>query len=278
MSMDDKTAIDQGFSKISHDYEQLEAISSLIRWKRKRVRHHLLSRLAPNSSVLEINCGSGIDASFLAKNGYNVHATDIAGGMIAYVKNKIEQDNLTNLNCEVLPNTDLHNLKPKTFDCVFSNFGGLNFSSPGELQDVLSSLPELLSKNGEITLVIMPKICVWEFLRIFRGRKYAFRRLKKGGTLANIKSEKARTYYHSARQVKRMLSEHFTDFKVENICFLGPTGNHVHFPKKHPFLFKICVFLDKVSNSIPFFRGYGDYYILSARKNNHAIHKKHNQN
>lgn len=265
--MPNKQTIDKGFSIISHQYEELEKTSGLINWMRNRVRLHLLKQLPKKASILEVNCGTGIDAVFLAKNGYQVYATDIAKGMIDYVKNKITKDNLSdNLSCQLLSFTELEKLKLKKINHIFSNFGGLNCSSEQELQTVFNSFNDLLLSKGKITLVIMPKVCLWEFAKIFKGNKTAFRRLKKEGVLANIEGEKVPTYYHSAKKIKQLLTPNFTDFKIENICFLGPTGNRVNFTKKHPLLFRFLTKFDAISNKVPLLRGFGDYYIITATK------------
>ncbi len=267
MSSVEKININKGFSKISHQYEALEKTNGLVNWMRKRVRTHLLKELTPNAKILEINCGTGIDAVFLAKKNYQILATDIADDMLAYVKDKIEKNKLEhNISYKKLSFTDLNILQPQKFNHIFSNFGGLNCSSKKELQTVFNSFNDLLLPNGKITLVIMPKICLWEFLRIFKGKKSAFRRLQKNGVTANIKSENVQTYYYSSKIVIKMLQDNFSDFKVENICFFAPTGNRNDFPVKHPKLFRFLVKFDVISNKIPFLQGYGDYFILTATK------------
>ena len=260
-----KQNIEKGFSKISQHYENLDKTSSLISWMRKQVRNHLHKEIKPASKILEINCGSGIDAVYLAKKGHNVHATDIAPGMIDFVTSKIKSESLKeNLSCERLPFNELNKLNHQKYNHIFSNFGGLNCSSEEDLQEVFGLFKQLLSPNGKITLVLMPKICIWEFLKILKGNKTAFRRLKRNGVLANIEGEQVHTYYHSANRIKKLLLKDFKNFKVENICFLAPTGNRVDFPEKHPLLFKFLSSLDSITNKIPFLRGYGDYYILTA--------------
>ena len=259
--------INKGFSKISSQYEGFNTTNGLVNWMRKRVRTHLLKELSPNAKILEINCGTGIDAVFLAKKNYQVLATDIAEGMLKLVKQKIENENLaSNLLCKKLSFTELNTLKPQKFNHIFSNFGGLNCSSKKELQTVFNSFNNLLLPNGKITLVIMPKICLWEFLRVFKGKKTAFRRLQKNGVTANIESENVQTYYYSSKSLKKMLQDNFTDFKIENICFFAPTGNRDDFPVKHPKLFHFLAKFDTISNKIPFLQGYGDYFILTATK------------
>ena len=132
-----KQSIEKGFSKISSHYEQLDKTSSLINWMRKRVRKHLYKELKPAAKILEINCGSGIDAVYFAKKGYNIHATDIAPGMIDVVTTKIKSESLKkNLSCQRLSFNELNKLNPQKYNHIFSNFGGLNCSSEEELQEV----------------------------------------------------------------------------------------------------------------------------------------------
>ena len=58
---------------------------------------------------------------------------------------------------------------------IFSNFAGLNCT--GELDEVLTSFSSLLKPKGIVTLVLLPKFCLWEFLLVFKGKfKTAIRR------------------------------------------------------------------------------------------------------
>ena len=259
--------IDKGFSKISFHYENLEYTSSLIPYLRRRIYKHLEKKLKPGAEILEINCGTGIDAVYLAKRGYRVLGTDIAQGMLSIAEEKVRREGLkARLIFQRLANADLDKLKPRRFDHIFSNFGGLNCSPPEELKKILQTFPHLLKPQGKITLVIMPKICLWEMARIFKGNKSAFRRLKKGGTVARIEGEQVRTFYYSAREIKQLLQPDFDHFEVENLSFIGPTGNRIHFPEKYPRIFSFLMKWDVISGKIPFLQGMGDYFIISAQK------------
>ena len=68
---------------------------TIIQYKRKRVRDHVLNFLNPNSHILELNAGTGEDAIFFAQQGHTVHATDISDVMQAkLLKEKAKQYNL----------------------------------------------------------------------------------------------------------------------------------------------------------------------------------------
>ena len=83
------------FSQQAAVFDGLYAGNSIVQYKRKRVRDHLMQRLGPGSHILELNAGTGDDAIFFAKNGYYVHATDIAAGMQEKLQEKVLANGLT---------------------------------------------------------------------------------------------------------------------------------------------------------------------------------------
>ncbi len=262
-----ETSVKKGFSKIAQEYEDLEENSTLIQYKRKKIRAHLLTRLEPNSSVLEINCGSGLDALYLAKKGHKVLATDIAEGMLKEVETKIAINNLQeNLSCKKLSFENLRSFEEEQFGGLFSNFGGLNCIDFPALTDILKDASKIIKPNGVITLVIMPKITFYEWFKIFKGKKSAFRRLKKGGVIANVEGEKVRTFYHSAQAVSKILKKDFKEIKVENVFTIGPSGSSYNFPVNHKRSFIFLTKFDAFCNRTGFLKGFGDYYVISAKK------------
>src|SRR5258708_38791949 len=97
--------------------------------------------------------------------------------MLEVLQQKIIKEGLeTSVSSELCSFTTLNNLQQKgTYDMIFSNLAGLNCT--GELEKVLASFSSLLKPNGIVTLVLLPKFCLWEFLLIFKGKfKTAIRR------------------------------------------------------------------------------------------------------
>ena len=71
----------RAFDSQSASFDKLFAQNTIVQYKRKRVRDRVLKLLRPGSRILELNSGTGDDAIFFAKHGYDVHATDISEGM-----------------------------------------------------------------------------------------------------------------------------------------------------------------------------------------------------
>src|SRR5436190_17085943 len=119
--------VSTAFSRQSSTFDSTEEKNQILQWMRDQIHAHCLRHFKPGDSILELNCGTGIDAVFFAEHGMNVHATDISEGMLNELRKKISEKNLegkiTTQKCSF---TELNFVVDKKFDCIFSDFGGLN--------------------------------------------------------------------------------------------------------------------------------------------------------
>jgi ubiquinone/menaquinone biosynthesis C-methylase UbiE len=267
--IDNEQAAAMAFNKQAVVFDALYEGDLIIQYKRNRVRQHVMQWLAPNSSILELNAGTGDDAIFFAKQGHRIHTTDISDIMQNMLKEKVKLSGLENsISCEMRSFTDLgHLLNRGPYDLIFSNFAGLNCTQ--HLDKVLQSFSRLLKPGGLVTLVILPRFCLWESLLLFRGKfRTAFRRFSgKKGTKAHIEGEYFRCWYYNPSYVKKILGSNFTVLKVEGLCTIVPPSYMEKFGEKHPRLFQ---FLQKSENRLKSkwpWKMVGDYYIISLRKN-----------
>lgn len=258
------------FSKQAAGFDAYDAGNTIIHYKRKRVREHVLRFLPPNSHILELNAGTGEDALFFAQEGHRVHATDIAVGMQGRLGEKVKAQGMTGrVSTEVCSFTALDTLKQKgPYDLIFSNFAGLNCTR--ELDKVLRSFSPLLKPGGQVTLVILPSFSLWEGLLLFRGRfKTAFRRLiyRRKGAPAHVEGVHFRCWYYPASFVTRTLKEEqFELLGQEGLCTIVPPSYIEHFPERHPRMYSFLRRLeDKWKEKWPW-RAIGDYYIISFKK------------
>lgn len=256
------------FDKQSKIFDELYSANKIIQYKRERVRQHLLNYLSPSSNILELNSGTGEDAVYFATLGHRVHATDISHGMQEKLKRKIETSHLTqNVSTEICSFTELAMLKNKgPFDHIFSNFAGLNCT--GELDKVLYSFDPLLKPGGVVTLVIMPKFCLWETLMIFKGKfKTAMRRLfSSKGTKARVKGSLFKCWYYSPSFVMKTLFPGYEPIALEGLCTIVPPSYIENFAERFP---KTFAFLSAKENMVKSkwpWKNIGDYYIISLRK------------
>ncbi|HTI11270.1 MAG TPA: methyltransferase domain-containing protein [Puia sp.] len=259
----------KAFSKQSLLFDEYDAGNTIIKYKRERVRGHVLQYLPPASSILELNAGTGEDATYFGRLGHRVHATDIAEGMQQALREKIIRQELTGkITTELCSFTSLEELRNKgPFDLIFSNFAGLNCT--GELDKVLRSFSPLVNPGGQLTLVILPGFCLWETLLVFRGKfKTAFRRLfsRRKGARSHVEGHYFQCWYYSPSYVIRHLEDSFDLLSVEGLCTLVPPSYIEHFAERHPRLYRtLRKWEDRRKGKWPW-KYIGDYYIISFRK------------
>jgi len=261
-------AAEKAFSKQSAIFDNIYSSNVIIQYKRQRVRDHLQQFLRPGSKILELNAGTGEDAVWFAQQGHTVHATDISKGMQEKLAEKVRQNqNETQITQELCSFTELQLLNNKgPYDLVFSNFAGLNCT--GELDKVLNSFSPLLKPNGLVTLVILPRFCLWESLLFFKGKfKTASRRLfSKKGVKARIEGEYFTCWYYDPSYVIKNMKSSYEVLSVEGLCTLVPPSYLENFPTKRPSLFNwLRQKESKWKNKWPW-QSIGDYYIISLRK------------
>lgn len=142
------------FDKAAIFYDNSFTNTGIGKAQRNMVYYQLHEILSENkSSILEINCGTGEDAIWLANKGFQVTATDISNEMIAVAKTKSNTIHFAQADI----NTIAEQFSGSQFDVIFSNFGGLNCLTTQELHRFFLKTHEILSEKGHLVLVIMPK-------------------------------------------------------------------------------------------------------------------------
>lgn len=197
------------FDKKAKDYDKEFSHSYFGKVQRENIHDFLHNHLAGRSNleVLELNCGTGEDISFLQQFG-TVTATDVSEEMMEIAKGKNPSANIQKLDLNEAIQFD------HKFDFIFSNFGGLNCISPERLTQLNKELRNQLNPGGQMVLVFMHSWSMMEFLYFFNKLKWkkAFRRPSK-----KAKFNEMDIYYYSGAEIKNI----FTDFTIEKRLATG---------------------------------------------------------
>jgi SAM-dependent methyltransferase len=239
------------FTAQSIHYDADDKRNHVIADLRKQVYDHVGRHIKPKSRILELNAGTGIDASYFISKGHDVLATDLSDGMIGELTKK----GIVNRQ---LSYDELDRLDDEKFDYVFSNFGGLNCID--DLSKVTRHLPRLLNDNAHITWVIMPRVCLWELATILKGSKNAFRRLKKDGVMAHVDGQYFKTWYHSLSDIKKAFPDQFQFLESEGLAALSPPPYNTDF-----FAYDLSRKIDHTVNKTFPFNRWADHIIVTFR-------------
>ncbi|WP_337872881.1 class I SAM-dependent methyltransferase [Ignavibacterium sp.] len=259
--------VNLAFTKQSLIYDEYEKSNNILEWMRQQVYNAALNFLKPGDKILELNSGTGTDALYFAKLGFEVLCTDLSDGMVEKISEKIKKENPGNririLQCSY---TELDKLSDEKFDFIFSNFGGLNCIN--DLTEVTRHFPNLLNENGKVCLVIMPTVCPWEIIQIIKFNfKFAFRRFNKFGADANVEGVSFKTYYFSYKKIKSALGSNFKIIYKQGLAVFTPIPQMENFIKKHPHFVKLLQKLDEMFSKHFPFNLVGDHLIIIAEYN-----------
>jgi ubiquinone/menaquinone biosynthesis C-methylase UbiE len=257
-------SINEAFSRQSEIFDDYEKRNEILKWMRSVTHKHILRHLRENDIILELNSGTGIDAVFFSTRGFRVHCIDISEGMIRKLGEKVNSLKLNNfISYELLSFTELHKLEKKSFDYIFSNFGGLNCAP--DLSLLFGQFRTILKPGGRVSLVMIPPVCPWEIALLFKGKfKTAFRRLKKGSVIANVEGINFPVYYYSVSDTAKALGPDFRIIEIQGLASISPPPYMENFPNRYPRLYQKLTYLDeKFSRYFPFNR-YADHFILTA--------------
>lgn len=263
--MPDLNAVDVGFSRKAEVYDAYCESHPVIRWAREIVRNQVMDCLPPGASILELNAGTGADAAHFVGRGYRVHATDIAGGMISAIRNKIRSlDAGDRFTAQQISFTELERVEGAPYDLVFSNFGGLNCIP--DLRAVTKQLETILKPGGCAVWVVMPPVCPWELVQAVRGRfRMATRRLDPNGVLANVEGARVRTWYFTPRQVRQTFPPDFQLLHQRSLSLFCPPSFMDGFPHRFPRLARRLMQLDERLGVHPPFNAWGDFVLYTFR-------------
>ncbi len=257
--------ISEAFSRTAPKYDAFAEDHPHLTRMRNKVYAHVERLIPKNVRILELNCGTGIDAVELARRGYTIHATDNASGMLDRLPDKIAQHNVSEkITFQQCSFTELDKIQGAPFDAVFSNLGGLNCLA--DLSPVISQLPNILRPNGLVTWVLMPPVCLWEMAEVFRGHpRLAFRRLSRMGTRAHLEGLQFTVYYFTPKKVLQWFGNQYDCLAIEGLSVFTPTAESKNFAKRYTHLYRTLSWIDdRLAFHSPW-RGWGDFFMITLR-------------
>lgn len=253
------------FDEIAESYDANFTNSAIGSAQRSAVWKEIDRTFTAGQRVLEINCGTGVDALHLAARGVHVTACDSAPRMIAVARQRAALAPISaTINFRVLANEQLGTLQSEgPFDGILSNFSGLNCTA--DLSLLADDLAQLLTDHGKMVLCLFGRFCVWEILwYLSRGNiRKAARRLKPGGRAAALAAgSQTNVWYHSVRQLKKAFASHFRLLGWKGVGVTVPPSYLEFLAVGYPRLFRFASEIDPWLGERPAFRAMADHMLL----------------
>ncbi|RMF80065.1 MAG: class I SAM-dependent methyltransferase [Chloroflexi bacterium] len=266
----------QTFDTLASTYD-VDFTDTLIgRYLRRRVHSRIDQYFKPGDSVLELGCGTGEDALYLAERGVRVTATDASEAMLALVRDK------TRAHPRVrVVRFDLHNLTPpptplpvngegekskNTFDGAFANFGPLNVLD--DWRPLAAWLAERIKPGGVIAFGVMSPYCLWEvgWHSLHGDFKTATRRLRKRASFQPGDSTPLAIHYPTIRRLTRDFAPHFKRTYIAGLGLFLPPSDVYGVIEKRPRLLRMLTWLEERFAHLGFLAPFADHYWIEFER------------
>ena len=259
----------EAFDRVAASYDELFTRTIIGQAQRKQVWKRLSQTFAPGERILEMNCGTGEDAIFLATRGRSIVACDASAEMIRMANARILREaESADVVFRHLSNEDLRLLsRGKLFDGAYSNFSGLNCLS--DLQPVACELASLVRPGGHVLICLWSRVCVGEFVwYLFHGEtSKAFRRFP-GKAQAKVGGLTITVSYPTVGEVQRAFAPWF---ELEDRCAIGlfvPPSYVEGWARKHSTTLGYLEKLDETFAEFPVLRDLGDHVLMEFTRCN----------
>jgi SAM-dependent methyltransferase len=220
--------------------------------------------------LLDLGCGTGLDAQHFAQAGYSVLATDWSPQMVARAADRATANQLAErlqavrVGAQELQRVDA--AYDGSFDGVYSNFGPLNCIP--DLTDVSRECARLLKPGGHMIFSVIGRICPWElgyYLTRMRARR-ALVRFARSMTAVNLNQHKVWSRYYTPREFYRRFAAQFELVNHRALSLFLPPPYLIDLYERAPRLGRAMGWLDDHLGAWPVLRGAGDHFLMTLRR------------
>jgi SAM-dependent methyltransferase len=256
------------FDSVAADYDGPRGNNLLIQDMRAEMWRWLDRVFAPGSRLLDLGCGTGLDAVRMARSGHHVLATDWSAEMIARTAERAREEGVAEgVQALAVGAHELERLEGAgTFDGAYSNLGPLNCVP--ELTDVARACARLLRPAGALVFTVIGRVCPWEIAHYLRRWRWsrATVRLARQVVPVGMNRHTVWTRYYSPREFYQPFESDFALTHYRGLCVFAPPPYLTSIRERHPRGYEWLWRVDRVTAGWPLFRAMGDHFLIVMRK------------
>ena len=256
------------FDSVAADYDGPRGNNALIQDMRSEVWRWLDATFAAGSRLIDIGCGTGLDAARMARLGHHVTATDWSPQMVKRTSDRARSEQLTDaVRAVALGAHEFHHLDGEAvYDGAYSNLGPLNCVP--DLADVARECARLLKPNGALVFTVIGRICPWEIAHYARRRRFdrVKVRFARGVVPVKMNDHTIWTRYYRPREFYREFSRHFRLEHYRGLCVLAPPPYLTWIRDGHMRWYARLWRMDRRMAGWPILREFGDHFLIVMRR------------
>ena len=254
------------FDSVAAIYDGPRGNNALIQRMRELSWRMIEQHVPAPARLLDIGCGTGIDAQHLVQQGYSVLATDWSPQMVERVAARASALGLTQrLQAVLVGAQELEKIDDR-FDAAYSNFGPLNCVP--DLTATSRQCARLLRPGGHLVCSVIGRFCPWElgyYLARLRPRR-ALVRFARAMTPVGLNTHTVWSRYYRPSEFFRRFSDEFALTDLRALSLFLPPPYLVRFHESAPRLHRALAWLDDTLGGWPLLRSAGDHFLIVMRR------------
>ncbi|MBS0365026.1 MAG: class I SAM-dependent methyltransferase [Proteobacteria bacterium] len=255
------------FDSVAADYDGERGNNAAIQDMRAEAWRWLDASFAPGSHLLDLGCGTGLDAVRLARLGHLVTAADWSAAMVRRTFDRARDQGLGERVRAV--NIGAHELQrlgeTGVYDGAYSNLGALNCLP--DLNGLARECARLLKPGGLLVFTVIGRICPWEVIYYLRQRRWARVKVRyaRGPVPVSLNQRTVWTRYYGPREFYRPFADWFTLEHMRGMCIFVPPPYLASIRTRHPQWYRLLWRIDRRVAGWPLLRGLGDHFLIVMR-------------
>jgi SAM-dependent methyltransferase len=257
----------RAFDSVADIYDGPVGNNALVQRMRAQLLRAVESSLPRGARLLDLGCGTGIDAVYFAAHGYQIVVTDWSAQMVARARRRAAEAGLGDrIQAEVLGIQELERWQGEPFDGIYSDLGPLNCVS--DLRAVARSCSALLKAGGALIASVIGRVCPWEYAYYAARRDWPRAKLRcaRASVPVNLNQQTVWTSYYAPREFYRRFAAEFELKYYRALALFLPPPYLIRLYERGRPLFAPLGWLDDYLGALPFIRDAGDHFLMVLTK------------
>ncbi len=255
----------RAFDSVAAEYDGVLGNNVLIQRLREQLWRVVESELPIGSRLLDLGCGTGLDAAHFAARYYEVIAIDWSTRMIDRTRARAAQSGLSDwIIAKPIGLQELYKLDGEVFDGIYSDLGPLNCAF--DLDQAAESVASLLKPGGKLIVSVIGRACPWEFAYYTVRGDFKRARIRRASNSVpvNLNGEKVWTRYYAPREFFRAFQKYFDLQNYRGLSIFLPPP--YLYRDRFRLIYRALGWIDDRVGAWPLFRNLGDHFLMLMTK------------
>jgi SAM-dependent methyltransferase len=252
------------FDSVAAHYDGPRGNNALIQDMRREMWRWLDARFPQPSQLLDLGCGTGLDAVRMAERGHTVLATDWSPRMVERTHDRAVTARLGDrVRIGTIGAQELERIEGSSiFDGAYSNLGPLNCLP--DLEPVSRECARLVKAGGRLVFTVIGRCCPWEIAYYAARADWARIRVRfsRGMTPVGMNGHTVWTRYWTPMEFYRSFARDFALLECRALCLFAPPPYLSSIKARHPAWFERLWRWDRRTGNWPLLRNLGDHFLI----------------